>query len=94
MESLRAQDYAVRTAEGIYIHRFPGITELSFPPITDLSLLAHALDRRDRARDPPRSVGCTVPAQPVNDAQRTPHVSDPRPLALGRGGTRPVNRVR
>jgi hypothetical protein len=30
---------------------FPGITKLSFPPIADLSLLAHALDRGGRAAD-------------------------------------------
>jgi hypothetical protein len=50
-DSLLARDFAVRTAEHIYTHWFPSITKLSFPPIADLSLLAHALDRGGRAAE-------------------------------------------
>ena len=46
-----AREYAVRTAHRIYMYWFPGITNLSFPPIADLSLLAHALDRGGRPAD-------------------------------------------
>jgi hypothetical protein len=44
-------EYAVHTAGRIYLNWFPGVGKLSFPPIADLSLLAHALDRGGRAAD-------------------------------------------
>jgi hypothetical protein len=49
--SFLAQEYAVHAAQRIYTHWFPGITKQSFPPIADLSLLAHALDRDGRVAD-------------------------------------------
>lgn len=46
-----AQEYAMHAARRIYTHWFPGITKLSSPPIADLSLLAHALERGGRTAD-------------------------------------------
>ena len=46
-----AQEFAVHAAQRIYTHWFPGITKQSLPPIADLSLLAHALERGGRTAD-------------------------------------------
>jgi hypothetical protein len=46
-----AQEYAVHTAQRIYTYWFPSVAKLSFPPIADLSLLAHALDRGGRTAE-------------------------------------------
>ena len=46
-----AQEYAVHNAQRIYTYWFPGIAKLSFPPIADLSLLAHSLERGGRVAD-------------------------------------------
>lgn len=46
-----AQEYLVHTADRLFAHWFLGTKHLSFPPIADLSLLAHALDRGGRTAD-------------------------------------------
>jgi hypothetical protein len=39
------EQYTAYVAATVYADWFPGISHLRFPPIADLSLLAHALDR-------------------------------------------------
>ncbi len=39
------EEYAAYVAATVYADWFPGISQLRFPPVADLSLLAHALDR-------------------------------------------------
>jgi hypothetical protein len=40
-----SEEYAAYVAATVYTDWFPGISQLSYPPVADLSLLAHALDR-------------------------------------------------
>jgi len=44
-ESEPTEQYAAYVAATVYADWFPGISQLRFPPVADLSLLAHALDR-------------------------------------------------
>lgn len=39
------EEYAAYVAATVYADWFPGISQLRYPPVADLSLLAHALDR-------------------------------------------------
>ena len=55
------EEYAAYVAATVYADWFPGISQLRFPPVADLSLLAHALDRGGQHTEAGEVLACMRP---------------------------------